>query len=809
MKKLFLMLLALCSLQLQLSAQTTPAALKSGVDVKDIISKLQSLSTDRVIEKAYLHFDKPYYDPGDTLYFKAYVTAGEKHELSTISGVLHVDLISKNDSVMQSIVLRLTNGQANGDFLLPAYLTKGNYKVRAYTQWMQNNGNTYFFTKQIPVTGKNLTRVAAPAKADKRVDVQFFPEGGSFVTNLPSKIAFKAVGSDGLGVNIKGVVVDNENTEVAKITSAHLGMGQFFVTPAANKTYTAKITYPDGSVNKVDLPAPSAKGIALAVNNDNPDKISVEVNANKAYYLENKNQDINIVIYNGGVVKTVKTVLDNQVIGFDLPVKDMKTGIVQVTLFSQSGAPLNERLAFIQNSGILNLTVNSDKAAYAHNDKATISLNAKAGVNPAAGNFSVSVVDETKVPFDENMERSILSDLLLTSDVKGYVEQPGYYFVNNTADTRSNLDVLMLTQGYRRFVWSDMMDSKPATIAYQPENALQIKGAMLTNDGKPVANEKITLLANNGQSLTAVTDAGGKFIFKDLGFDNNTRFLLKTENQAIKSKTKIVVEKSINRLAVDADVSPMGKYADNLPVNNVADESTVVSNADNAKELKPVLVKDSKTNYRSSNLGGSGNADQVIKHDEFKDSPTLIDGLNGKVRGVKFSNGAAYLLNGLVISAGAAKYEPMLIVVDGNTGGGSLANYNPNDIETVEILKGNNAAIYGVAGGAGVIVLTTRQGGGDDAGDAVHVMSPGLISITPQGFYKAREFYSPVYNITDREVNTNRTTILWKPNLVTDKDGNTTFSYFNGATPGNYRVVIEGIDSNGNLGHSVYKYKVQ
>jgi hypothetical protein len=259
MKKPFLIVFITACMQLPLYAQingNTQNIPKNNEGIKDVVTRLQTLSSDRVIEKAYLHFDKSYYDPGDTIYFKAYVTAGERHELSKISGVLHVDLISKGDSViMQSLILQLTNGQAWGDFALPAYIPKGNYRVRAYTQWMQNSGSKYFFDKNIPVTGRSISKMTGAVKTtDKKIDVQFFPEGGSFVNAVPCKMAFKALGSDGLGVNIKGVIVDNLNKEVTKFASTHLGMGQFFITAEDGKSYKAKITYPDGSVNTIDLP---------------------------------------------------------------------------------------------------------------------------------------------------------------------------------------------------------------------------------------------------------------------------------------------------------------------------------------------------------------------------------------------------------------------------------------------------------------------------------------------------------------------------------------------------------------------------
>jgi hypothetical protein len=792
MKKPFLIVFITACMQLPLYAQVnsnTQTAPKSSVDIKDVVTRLQTLSSDRVIEKAYLHFDKSYYDPGDTIYFKAYVTAGERHELSKISGVLHVDLISKSDSViMESLLLQLTNGQAWGDFALPAYIPKGNYRVRAYTQWMQNSGSKYFFDKNIPVTGRSISKLTDAVKTtDRKVDVQFFPEGGTFVNAVPCKIAFKAVGSDGLGVNIKGVIIDNLNKEVTKFASAHLGMGQFFMTAEDDRSYKAKITYPNGSVNIIDLPKADTKGIALAVNNEKPGKLSID-------------------IYASGTVKTVKTVLDNQVIGLDLPINDFKTGIVQVTVFSQAGVPLNERLAFVQNNDVLNLAINA-KPTYAANEKAGITLNVKGGDDkPSTGYFSVAVTDDNKLQVDDNAERSILSDLLLSTEVKGYIEQPNYYFSAANTDAKANLDLLMLTQGYRRFIWNELLNEPAPAITYNSENGLKVSGVMTTKDGKPVANEKLSLLlASSGQSLTAMTNADGKFVFRDLGFTDKTKFLLKTENSSLKNKTKITLDKTYKGLPVTANTQLVSKFVDNLPANTKPE----VTNNVKIRQIKQGDVKAKDKNvYRTVSYAGSGNADQVINYKDFKHATKLSDVLSGLVRGVTFDKGVPYLKNSLVVGSNGSGMLPMLIVVDGAIGISSVDNYNPAEIERVEVLKGASASIYGLGAGGGVMVLTSRMGGDDLESNTSVEMAPGLLSIAPEGFYKARNFYTPRYDVAGAS-NNYTGTVLWKPNLNTDKDGNVTFNIVNTSRPGNYRMVIEGIDSNGSLGRSVYKYKVQ
>jgi len=804
--------------------------------LKGAVSKLKTLLTDHPVEKAYLQFDKPYYAAGDTIYFKAYVTYGERHELSKISGILHVDLINKDNALMQSIILQLNNGVASGDFALSGVSPKGIYRVRAYTQWMKNSGPEYFFDKYISVGSINNVANTATAANAGQSSLQFFPEGGNLVNDIKSRLAFKAIGSDGLGVDVKGIVVDNANNEVAKFASSHLGMGVFEIMPEEGKTYKAKLTYANGSQNTIDLPVAEAKGITLAVNNNDPDKIAIEVRANRAYYKENLNKDLNIILYWGGSVRTVKTKLDNEVLGLDLPKSNFRTGILQVTLLSQTSEPLSERLTFIQNHDLLNLSVNTDKPTYTTTDKVHIKLNAKTNDDKAAtGYFSVSVVDENKIPADDNKENSILSNLLLTSDLKGYVEQPNYYFANVTDQTRANLDALMLTQGYRRFVWKQLLNDNLSATTYQPERYLDIAGTLTTKTGVPVADKKIELVPiDGGSALKQTTDAQGKFIFPQLVYLDDTKFLLKTDVLRGKDQVQVALKNP------EAGPAPGDRKPEELRYNEKADVLASLSDRKSGQEtanngpgktimLRNVDVKSDKA-YRSSNLGGSGHADQVINGDAIKNGATLSSALNGVARGVIFSGDVPLPANGVggtltsgtnlatmsaTSSAGSliSTYgqSAMLVVVDGVelSSGSGIDNISPSSVETIEILKGANASIYGLAGGQGVMVITTRQTA--SANTVSTEMSPGIFSIVPKGFYKAREFYSPQYSNAGAASQQSylRSTVFWKPDLVTDGFGNTTFDFYNPTSKGTYRVVIEGIDEKGNLGRCLYTYKVE
>jgi hypothetical protein len=800
MKKIVLPLLAaLCCSAPVFSQNDKPVS--PVVSLDGVVSRLQTLSADKAIEKAYLHFDRPYYNAGDTIYFKAYVTIGQQHELSKLSGILHVDLLNPADSLLQTVALRLVNGSAVGDLSLSNTLPGGKYRVRAYTKWMLNNTESGFFDKQVNVNGKVYTTNKASALKTGNAEIRFFPEGGSFVNGIPTKLAFKAAGVNGLGLGVKGVIVDNTNAEVTKFESQHLGMGLIFITAEAGKTYKANLTYANGTKATVELPKADNEGITLMVNNDHPDKLAIEINANKAYYLKNKNKEIGVIIYSAGTIRSVKAVLDNQVLDLNLNKKDFKTGIARITLFSAQGEPLNERLAFIQNPDLLTITSACDKPLYSARGKVHITINTKNKNGEAVKSYlSAAVIDAGKVPVAEDEENGILSNLLLTSDLKGPIEQPNYYFANVTNDTRANLDVLMLTQGYRYFEWKQLLSDNNTAIAYTAENGFDISGQVKTTSGIPVDGGTVTLMPRAGGALlTQTTSHEGNFTFKNLVYDDQTSFMIQAKTAEGKSNTSISVYPTPVLNIKTGDYSGLVQNP-----NNTGDDKTteqpVYTAATNTRVFKAVInnkkVKEDKLTT------------EALGKENLRDQNSLSNGLQGRLNGIVLRGGVPFLADKL---NSTMQGGPMLVIIDDTVlpAGASLDNYNAVDVESVSVLKNNDAAIYGIRGANGVLILKMRKTQAPVVTNKT--ISPGLLYFTANGFYKARNFYSPVYegSTAARNEPDARATIYWNPDIVTDKDGNASFDFFNADGKGIYRLVIEGIDEAGNIGRSVVTYKVQ
>ena len=309
-------------------------------------------------------------------------------------------------------------------------------------------------------SGRIVTEIKLPGKkpveksilikaASSNTDVQFFPEGGNLVKGNDTRIAFKAVGADGLGADVKGVVIDDSGNQVTTFISSHLGMGVFTLKPESGKSYKARITYADGSGGIIDLPKVTNGGYSLVIDNDNANYIHVKILPGPVIRAASSPSGvITLIAQSGGTIYFAwKSQPNSKSFTADVPKEKFPSGVVQFTLFSAAGEPLNERLAFIQNDDHLNLKATTAQQVYAPRQKVKMDLAASdKGGNPVVGSFSVSVINESKIPVDTDGENTILSNLLLTSDIKGYVEKPGYYFNNENEKTRADLDILMLTQ---------------------------------------------------------------------------------------------------------------------------------------------------------------------------------------------------------------------------------------------------------------------------------------------------------------------------------------------------------------------------
>ena len=652
-----------------------------------------------------------------------------------------------------------------------------------------------------------------PAIGDN--DVQFFPEGGDLILGIPTQVAFKAVNPKGMGVSLTGNVTDQDGNQITTFTTGHAGMGAFYLNTEPNKTYKANITFKDGSKKTVDLQKPVPSGIALQINNTTSDHITLKIVSNNEYFAQNKDKMVHIVAQNSGVVYyAAQTALQSQVISAKIPKDKFPSGIVQITLFSAAGQPVSERIAFVLQQAALTLSAKTDLPSYKPRQKVKMTISAKNATQPLEGDFSISVTDETKVPTNEDQETTILSSLLLSSDLKGYIEKPNYYF-NKTNDKKlAELDVLMLTQGYRRFTYQDILADKFPKINFLPEQGMNITGTLRDRTGMPVKKAPLRLtLPGKTYSAEALTSPSGVFNFQNLSIPDSSQVVISAKYGA-----------NGNNLMIMVDQAPMAAITRNI---NRADEvqnidSTLNSYLNNSKrqysymrQLKEVVIegaaikKISHADYPAlSTL--SMMPDHLLDGSRFAGCNDLLTCLKSMAMGLTFDQNFFYVSR----DYNAGKRIPAQVFVAGMPVDlFSISSVNVSEIESIEIfLKDELGTVNRAHGTNGVISINMKKIKKEKMSLAdLKKLLPqnNVVTLNPKGYSKQREFYSPKYTAANTTMKDLRTTIYWNPRVKTDETGSVSFEFFNAEGKGNYKAVVEGLDKNGNPGRLVFRYIVK
>ncbi|MGF1922610.1 MAG: TonB-dependent receptor [Bacteroidia bacterium] len=858
-----------------------------------LLKKLAEFTKKYPNESIHLHLDKPYYAIGDNIWFKAYVVDSRTAAVSNLSKILYVELIDERDSLRTKLRLPMENGISWGDFKLPDTLSEGNYRIRAYTQWMRNAGPDFFFDKTIKIgnswankvfvkadytfsmdgsnekvgnsirflnkeekpyanaevnyevklgvsiisRGKTVTndlgeisipiinREPGSSKSgaihatlslpDKRkvtkiiplkatssiIDVQFFAEGGNLIANLPNNIAFKAINSEGKGEEIDGIIIDNDGEEITSFKTSHLGMGSFSLVPMEGKSYRAQVR---GTF--FNLPKHEATGYVLSVNNNDTSKVVVKILLTED--LIGKGDLQLLAQKDGKVYFSVKIPTTKNYAVANLPKAELPSGITTLTLFNSASLPVAERLIFVNNQfDKLKIDITNFKESYKKRDSVKLELAVSNEAVPTQGSFSIAVNNASLVEPDLANESNIFSSLLLKSELKGYIEKPNLYFTENNSEIKPNIDYLMLTQGWRKIDWKAVNESQLVVQEFKPETGLEISGSLTTLGQRPVANGKVSLFSSSMGivAIDTLTDESGKFNFSDLQFPDSTKFVINGFNEKGKKdvmiKLNIVPKQQItsNKNRGDIEVNVNEQLRNYLKSSDdYFDEQTKKGLLTRTIQLEKVdIVGQKKQPPATSSLAGAGRADATYTAKDLKNSTSLVDFLNAKARLLLFKGSPTIVIDGMIMP---------FTVSTSSSGGIGLDGYSPQNIETIEILSSSsNTSIYGIRGGNGVIVITSKQGGSTEE----EVESSNPVIHNPKGYSLIRQFYSPRYDIESDTKPDFRTTIYWNPSIVSGGDGKFKLDYFNSDKPGIYRVVIEGIDLMGNLGRRTFTYEVK
>ncbi|SMO60013.1 TonB-dependent receptor plug domain-containing protein [Solitalea koreensis] len=874
--------------------------------IKKIMDNLANYHEKLPQEKIYLHIDKPYYGSGDNIYFKAYLVHANDNTPSELSKVIYVDMLNAEDKPVERLILKKDHGDFNGSIPLSDSIPEGIYRLRAYTSWMRNFGEDYFYSTNIkignarltnikpiidyefdktkknqevtaiikfnnergePIVGKevqyeiimvgrnglkdktttdaqgtiairvqNTNHVDFPHKHIKAtinydglpftknfyipyfapdIDLQFFPEGGSLVNELPCVVGFKAVDVQGKGADVKGYISDEQGNKIVDFQSSHLGMGKLAFVPKKGHQYKAFIKDKAENVQEVLLPEALDKGLVLSVRSQTDEQIRAVIMANPSF-IEEKQRIVVVGLSHGVVHYAASQQVNESVYQFTIPKEQFPTGIAQITVFNSIGQPLAERLVFINRHDQLGFSISTDKANYRPHENVNMKIIVQDPQGkPVQGDFSLAVTDNNVVQVRSDAA-SILSNLLFTSDLQGHIEDAGYYFDGKEPNAAEDLDVLLLTQGWRRYEWSNIIAGIFPETPYPLELGLVIAGKVKTiSDDQPAKNAAVTLFTTKNKQLfqATTTNNDGEFQFTGLDFPDSTRFIIQARNEKGGKAVDIEIFDSFHGASIKKSL-----IADNIGVELKTYLKANKKEFDFRREklgYKTVLL--SEVVVHSTRLPNNNNAvlkiystpDAVITAEDISRSSAimtgnLLDAIRGRVAGVDVT-GNTVTIRGVHTVFGNT--SPLVVLDGAEVDVGWLRAVNPIDVESIEFLKGPSAAIYGMRGSNGVIAIYTKRGNFLTGAYS----KKGMLSFYPEGYQVVKAFYEPKYNVEKERKDKApdaRTTIYWNGNIKTGKNGEALVSFYTADSPASYTSIIEGLTASGQLGRGIASIRV-
>lgn len=537
--KLFVLIFIICNL---LTAYVSGEVPPAKVVFQQYMNQAQTFANNFPREKAYLHFDNTSYYVGDTIWFKAYVTLAEKQTFSLISRPLYVELVDQTGHIADKQIIKLTQGEGNGQFILPHSMLSGYYEVRAYTRWMLAFNEPQYFSRTFPIyqlsNSDKLERSITtyelsssmenrPSETEEKLNVRFFPEGGQLVEGVTSQVAFKAESKNGGNIELSGTIYTKEGTEITSFETLHDGMGHFEYTPS-DQPAIAKVSF-QGKKYEFTLPQALPNGYVLSTVS-NAGALLVRVSCNAA-----TPQDTLAVFISHQGRPSIHQLISCRADApqeFILPTRKLPAGVLQVSLINRAGNTLCERFVFANPRAPLQISTEGLKEVYAPYAPIRCELQVKnAKGEPVSGELSVSIRDGVRSDYLE-YDNNIFTDLLLTSDLKGYIHQPGYYFASPSPRKQTELDVLLMVHGWRKYDMSQAISTAPFTPLQLPEAQLvlngQVKSTILKNKLKDIALSVI--VKKDDQFITGgtVTDENGRFTIPVEDFEGTTEAVIQT-----------------------------------------------------------------------------------------------------------------------------------------------------------------------------------------------------------------------------------------------------------------------------------------
>ncbi|MEO7309722.1 MAG: MG2 domain-containing protein [Chitinophagaceae bacterium] len=790
-------------------------------------------------EKTYLHTDKSYYTAGEDIWFRAYLVNAQTGIRTNTSANLYVELLSPNAEILSRETLHLENGLANGDFKIPATAGAGKFRLRAYTNWMQNFGDQFFFEKTIEVVSDPQVKTFKPKEVPVMLAVAintatvgtnhlyFFPEGGTMVAGVRCKVAFKAVDAYGKGLSIKGKILAANGDSVAALETSHSGLGSFTITPMGGNAYTAKGKYYGMELFSQPLPAALSTGFTLSITEADPNNYTATIQADAATAGLAAGAKLRIYVRHSGKINIKDSVvLSGQKATLTLPKSAMQEGINAITLYDEKLKPQCERLVFVQSTNPVTATITASQGNYEPRQKTNLEIAiTDAEKQPLQARLSLAVTDADMIP---GANSHIVSYLMLQSEIHGDIENPVQYFDMTNPNRLQQLDLLLQTQGWREFVWRRLVDSG-FSIKCLPEPGITVSGRVEKKFGKSgLKDMNITLFAGNSRGdkiYFTKTDAQGRYFLDGLPLYGRQDIRLNARSSENKKEGMLLMDtvfgkpyavKPIPNFVYDTSAQHKNFLKNALAQNQLMkmqqdkDEHQLQNVTVTANNKPKIRLADGGVKYgHADSLFTIGSGDK--KYETL--SSFIIERYPGAF-GSAENNGFFFYGDGnrkifphwVVDGREDRSMEPSPFA-DAETGETSEDRGERVDYNNIPIDKVKTVYIVPMIGTNGAMTYTVQLSllpGAFETSDLT------LINTSINGYYEARKYFVPDFTSANNFSRSDlRSTIFWSPDLKTNSDGKAGVSYKNSDAKTTVSVCVEGITDKGVPFVGVMKYAVK
>lgn len=755
-------------------------------------------------EKIHIHFDKSIYNKEETIWYKIYILSGS--ELTSLSKNIYVEWYDTSGYMIKQTVAPLYQSTAKGSFDLPPNYTGHFIHIKAYTRWMLNDDADFSYERDVMINTPIIPSNKKPVVFKTKVET--FPEGGFLVNGLTTRVAFKATNQFGIPVRIKGLLVNEKNKVLDTLKVKHDGMGIFSLTPKQEEAYLLKWTDENGKPGTTPLIIHKSEGAGLTIKTTN-EKALVQVERTKNAGDDFKKMKL-LVHMNQNLFYTVSiNASEKTLLNAEIPIDELPTGILQFSLFTSDWVPVAERIIFVNNRlHEFNAKVTPQLVSLEKRGKNVFDISVS---DTAFTNMSVSVTDATIVTPDAN---TIYSDLVLSDAIKGKIYNPGYYLTSDADSITANLDLVMLTNGWRRFDWDKIKAGMVPERKYPKEtDMLSIKGKVF---GMKSISTNMPLVLN---LIIAGKDSSKNFAFipveKDGSFEQNGIFFYDTarifysfngnarltditqvqfENGLLKQTRKTIQYPETYRPVTRSD--SLAK----IKMNYFLDQQEQLKRRMATATLQEVIVKSrvkSKAQLTEEKYatglfsGGDGYSFDLLDDPAAMSSLDILTFLQGKVAGLSISG------SGAQATMSWRGSTPDVFLNEMRSSPDMVQSISVKDIALVKVFR---PPFFGSMGGGsgGAIAIYTKKGGD---GNKASPNSKGLENTILGGYSKFKEFYQPQYDKPDETFETDiRSTLYWNPYIITNKKNpRVRIQFYNNDISKKLRIVLEGVNGDGKM----------